>query len=73
MDTLQIAHVTISWEGGKNEQTKVRAQVSGDGEHFEASATDWKAHEAVDTTRARLSEQIRREHNKKIDKEHHRH
>jgi ribosomal subunit interface protein len=66
MDTLESGHVTVSWEGGKNEQTQVRAQVWGPGHHFEASDTDWQAVSAVDKTRHKLETQIRREHNKEI-------
>lgn len=64
MDTLTDGHVTVSWEGGKNEQTEVRAQVWGGGHKFDGSDTDWKAKKAIDQTREKLSSQIRREHSK---------
>ena len=63
MDTLTDGRVTVSWEGGKNEQTKVRAQVWGGGSKFEGSDTAWKA---IDQTREKLSSQIRREHSKDL-------
>lgn len=66
MDTLTDGHVTVSWEGGKNEQTKVRAQVWGGGSEFEGSDTDWKAEKAIDQTREKLSSQIRRKHSKDL-------
>ena len=58
MNTLDAGHVTVSWEGGPNEQTRVRAQLRGGGHHFEASDPDWKAVTAVDTTRSKLEKQI---------------
>ena len=64
MDTLTQGHVTVSWAGGKNEQTEVRAQVWGGGRKFNGSDTDWKAEKAIDQTREKLSSQIRREHSK---------
>jgi ribosomal subunit interface protein len=64
MDTLDRGHVTVSWEGGPNEQTRIRAQVSGPGHKFEGSDTDWKAQTAVDATRRKLESQIRRAHDK---------
>lgn len=66
MDTLDEGHVTVSWEGGPNEQTKIRAQVWGPGHKFEGSDTDWKAKKAIDQTRQKLESQIRREHEKQI-------
>ena len=66
MDTLTEGHVTVSWEGGKNEQTKVRAQVWGGGHKFDGSDTDWKPVKAIDQTREKLSSQIRREHSKEL-------
>ena len=66
MDTLTDGHVTVSWEGGKNEQTEVRAQVWGGGHEFDGSDTDWKAKKAIDQTREKLSSQIRREHSKRL-------
>lgn len=66
MDTLKDGHVTVSWEGGSNEQTKVRAQVWG-GEHkFDGSDTDWKPVTAIDQTSKKLETQIRREHSKDL-------
>lgn len=64
MDTLENGDVIITWVGGSNEQTKVRARVWGPGVHFEASDTDWKSVTAVDQTRDKLKTQIRREHGK---------
>ncbi len=67
MDTLDEGHVTVSWEGGgRNEQTKIRAQVWGPGHKFEASDTDWKPVKAIDQTRQKLESQIRRVHEKQI-------
>ena len=66
MDTLDEGHVTVSWEGGHNEQTRVRAQVWGPGHKFEGSDTDWKAKKAIDQTRQKLESQIRRAHEKQI-------
>jgi ribosomal subunit interface protein len=71
MDTLDRAHVTVSWEGGQDEQTRVRAQVSGKGHKFEASDTDWKAVTAIDKTHSKLESQIRRVHDKEISKRNH--
>ena len=74
MDTLDRGHVTVSWEGGKNEQTRIRAQVWGPGQHFDASDTDWKAITAIDKTHSKLESQIRRVHEKSISKrDHNRH
>ena len=66
MDTLDEGHVTVSWEGGHNEQTSIRAQVWGPGHKFEASDTDWKPVKAIDQTRQNLESQIRRAHEKQI-------
>ena len=66
MDTLTDGRVTVSWEGGKNEQTKVRAEVWGGGNRFDGSDTDWKAEKAIDQTWEKLSSQIRREHSKDL-------
>jgi ribosomal subunit interface protein len=66
MDTLDKGHVTVSWEGGPHEQTRVRAQVWGPGHKFEGSDTDWKPVKAIDQTRQKLESQIRREHRKQI-------
>ena len=66
MGTLSEGHVTVSWAGGKNEQTKVRAHVWGGGHKFDGSDTDWKPVKAIDQTREKLSSQIRREHSKEL-------
>jgi ribosomal subunit interface protein len=71
MDTLAGGHVRVSWEGGKNEQTEVRAQVWGPGHKFEASDTDWHAVTAIDKAYQKLEKQIRREHNKEISERDH--
>ena len=68
LDTLDRGHVTVSWEGGPNEQTRIRAQVRGPGHHFYASDTDWKAVTAIDKTHSELESQIRRVHEKSISK-----
>ena len=74
MDTLDRGHVTVSWEGGPNEQTRVRGQVSGPGHQFDASDTDWKAVTAIDKTHSELESQIRRVHEDSISKrDHNRH
>ncbi|MBG7604861.1 MAG: ribosome-associated translation inhibitor RaiA [Actinobacteria bacterium] len=66
MDSLDRGHVTVSWEGGTNEQTRIRAQVWGPGHKFEASDTDWNATTAVDQAGHKLATQIRRQHGKEI-------
>ena len=66
MDTLDEGHVTVSWEGGPNEQTRIRAQVWGPGHKFEASDSDWKAKKSIDQTRQKLESKIRRVHEKHI-------
>ena len=66
MNTLTEGHATVSWEGGKGEQTKVRAQVWGGGHTFDGSDTDWKPVKAIDQTRQKLESQIRREHSKEL-------
>jgi ribosomal subunit interface protein len=71
MDTLDRGHVTVSWEGGTNEQTKIRAQVSGPGHQFDASDTDWKAVTAIDKTQSKLESQIHRVHEKSISERDH--
>jgi ribosomal subunit interface protein len=71
MDDLAGGHVAVSWEGGRNEQTMVRAQVWGPGHQFEASDTDWHAATAIDKTHQKLEKQIRREHNKEISERDH--
>jgi ribosomal subunit interface protein len=64
LDTLEHGQVTLGWEGGPNEQTKVDARLWGAGVQFEAEDTDWKAVTAVDQTRDKLKTQIRRDHGK---------
>ena len=71
MDTLDRGHVTVSWEGGPNEQTRIRAQVWGPGHQFDASDTDWKAITAIDKTHSELESQIRRAHEKSISERDH--
>jgi ribosomal subunit interface protein len=66
MDALDEGHVTVSWEGGSHEQTKVDAQVWGGGHKFDSSDTDWKPVKAIDQTRQKLESQIRREHGKEL-------
>jgi ribosomal subunit interface protein len=67
MNTLDRGYVTVSWEGSPNEQTKIRAQVSGPGDQFfDASGTDWKAVTAIDETHSKLESQIRRAQEKAI-------
>ena len=73
MDTLDRGHVTVSWEGGPNEQTEIRAQVWGPGNRFEASDTEWKAETAIDKTRSKLESQIKEAHSKGISKRDDRH
>jgi ribosomal subunit interface protein len=71
MNSLDRGHVTVSWEGGQNEQTKIRAQVWGPGHKFESSDTDWHATTAVDQASHKLETQIRRQHGKEIsDRDH---
>jgi ribosomal subunit interface protein len=71
MDTLDRGHVTVSWEGGPNEQTRIRAQVWGPGHTFDASDTDWKAVTAIDKTHSKLESQIRRAHEDSISRRDH--
>lgn len=66
MNTLDEGHVTVAWEGGPNEETRVSAQVWGGGHKFEASDVDWKGVTAVDKTRSKLESQIRKSHGKEI-------
>ena len=66
MSTLDEGHVTVSWEGGPNEQTRIRAQVWGPGHKFEGSDADWKSIKAIDRTQQKLESQIRRDHDKQI-------
>jgi ribosomal subunit interface protein len=63
---LDRGHVVLSWDGRSGGETRVRAQLSGPGHHFEASDTHRDAATAVDRTRHRLEAQIRREHDKEI-------
>jgi|GEM_PF-2623966 len=60
MDTLDRGHVTVSWEGGPNEQTKIRAQVWGPGNKFDGSDVNWKAETAIDKTRSSSSHRSRK-------------
>ena len=62
--------MTFTWEDGHGEQTKVHAQTSAPGHHFEASDTDWKAEKAADRTRRELESQLRRQHRKRITDRH---
>ena len=71
MDTLERGHVTVSWEGGANEETKIRAEVWGPGHTFEGTDTDWHPVTAVDKTQHKLETQIRREHGKEISERDH--
>ncbi len=66
MNTLDEGHVTVAWEGGANEETRVSAQVWGGGHKFEASDVDWKPVTAVDKTRSKLESQIKKVHDKAI-------
>jgi len=71
MESLQSGHVTVSWEGGKDEQTKIHAQLWGSGHRFEASDIDRIAMAAVDRTGHKLATQIRREHRKDVARHRH--
>ena len=71
MDTLDQGHVTVSWEGGKNEQTRIHAQVQGHGDKFEGSDTNWKPVTAIDKTRSKLETQIKKVHSERIAKRDH--
>jgi len=74
MGTLGRGHVAVSWEGGSNEQTKIRAQAWGPDHKFDASDTDWSAVKAIDKTHAKLESQIRGVSEKTISKrDHNRH
>ena len=66
MSSLQSGHVTVTWEGGHDKQTKVHAQVWGSGHRFDASDTDWSATAAADKLGHKLATQIRREHRKEV-------
>ncbi len=72
MGTLDRGHVTVSWEGGPNEQTRIRAQLLGPGYQFDGSDTDWNAETAIDKTRRKLESQIRKAHEKDISDRTHR-
>jgi len=67
MSGLDEGHVSVAWEGGPGEKTKVSAEVWGGGHRFDASDTDWKPAKAIDQTRQKLESQISGEHSKKID------
>jgi ribosome-associated translation inhibitor RaiA len=67
MDTLERGHVTVSWDGGPNEQTRIRAQLEGAGHRFEATDTDWEPSRAVDRTRDELEAQIHTARGKERD------
>jgi len=71
MDSLQQGHVTVSWEGGTDEQTKVSAHIWGSGHRFDASDIDWTPMAAVDKTGHKLATQIRREHRKEVSRHRH--
>jgi ribosomal subunit interface protein len=71
MDSLQSGHVTVSWEGGPDEQTKVHAKLWGAGHRFDASDTDWSSMTAVDNVGHKLATQIRREHRKDVAEHRH--
>ena len=71
MAGLQSGHVTVTWEGGADEQTKVHAQLWGAGHRFDASDIDWNPVAAVDKTGHKLATQIRREHRKDVAKHRH--
>jgi ribosomal subunit interface protein len=71
MESLQHGHVTVSWEGGPNEQTKVSAHIWGSGHRFDASDVDRNALIAVDNACNKLATQIRREHRKEVAKRRH--
>jgi ribosome-associated translation inhibitor RaiA len=66
MEALQGGHVTISWEGGPDGQTKVHAKVWGSGHSFDASDVDWSSMATVDQVGHKLATQIRREHRKDV-------
>jgi ribosomal subunit interface protein len=72
MQGLENARVEFSWTGGKDEQTTVKAQVSGGGHSFDASATDWKATTALDESSHKLQTEIAREKGKELDQRNHR-
>jgi len=71
MDSIQTGHVTVTWEGGKDVQTKIHVQLWGSGHRFEASDIDRAAIAAVDNTGHKLATQIRREHRKDVAKRRH--
>ena len=66
MESLQSGHVTVSWEGGPDAQTKVHAQIWGTGHRFDASDVDWSPVATVDNVGHKLATQIRREHRKEV-------
>jgi ribosomal subunit interface protein len=71
MDSLQSGHVTVTWEGGPDEQTKVHAKVWGSGHRFDASDNDWSSMAAIDNVGHKLATQIRREHRKEVAEHRH--
>ena len=71
MESLDTGHVTVSWEGGTDELTKVHAQLWGKGHRFEASDVDRSPAAAIDKTGHKLATQIRREHRKDVAKHRH--
>jgi ribosomal subunit interface protein len=72
MQGLENARVEFSWTDGKDEQTTVKAQVSGGGHSFDSSATDWKASTALDESSHKLQTEITRQKGKELDKRDHR-
>jgi ribosomal subunit interface protein len=71
MESLESGHVTVSWEGGKDDQTKIHAQLWGAGHRFEATDIDRTALAAIDKAGHKLATQIRREHRKDVAKHRH--
>lgn len=71
MNSLDRGHVTISWEGGPNEQTRIRVQLEGAGHRFAASDTDWEPSKAVIRTRDKLEKQIHEARSKERDARNH--
>lgn len=66
MEALDSGHVTVTWEGGEQDQTMIHAQLWGPGHRFHASDTDRIAEAAVGNTSDKLATQIRREHRKEV-------
>lgn len=71
MESLDTGHITLSWEGGKEGETKIHAQLWGAGHRFEASDVDRTAFIALDNVGQKLATQIRREHRKDVAKHRH--